>query len=401
LPVVGPHFALAGPANNPAYTATNRTQLSPTNGVFVVTRLDGPTPALARGLVDKSIEAETNGLWGRAYFDARGLTNGDHLLGDNWIRASAQVCRRLGFETELDLKPETFSAGFPMSHIALYAGWYEAGVSGPFTRPTVEFMPGAVAYHLHSFNAYTIRSATEHWVGPLLAKGVTATFGSVDEPYLSGTPDLAIFFTRFIYLGFSFGEAFYAAQNSISWQNLAVGDPLFRPFSIRPDLLLPELEKRGSRLVDWYHVHFVNINLAQGAPLDDAVSYLDKQPVTRKSSVLLEKLADIYWAKKNLSDALDTYEQALKFECSSQQRARLLLTLASKRAFYGPDQIALNYYQQFLKEYPEWPDLLLTYQRLLPLAKKLDKKEVVEKCEAEIKRLTPPPPAPPASTPKP
>src|SRR5262249_14029085 len=152
---------LAGPTDNPAYTATNRTQLSPTNGLFVVTRLDGPTPAIARGLVDKAIDAETNGLWGRAYFDARGLTNGDHVLGDNWIRASEQVCRRLGFETVLDMKPETFPVDFPMSHIALYAGWYDQGVSGPFTRPTVEFMPGAVAYHLHSFSAYTIRNAGE------------------------------------------------------------------------------------------------------------------------------------------------------------------------------------------------------------------------------------------------
>ena len=50
-----------------------------------------------------------------------------------------------------------------MSQIAIYAGWYDGDVSGPFTLPKVEFMPGAFAYHLHSFSADTLRSETSHW----------------------------------------------------------------------------------------------------------------------------------------------------------------------------------------------------------------------------------------------
>src|SRR5207247_11155568 len=67
----------------PIYAAS----LHPTNGILMVTRLDGPTAAIARGLVDKAIQAETDGLWGRAYFDVRGLTNGSYKLGDDWIRS--------------------------------------------------------------------------------------------------------------------------------------------------------------------------------------------------------------------------------------------------------------------------------------------------------------------------
>jgi hypothetical protein len=67
----------------------------------------------------------------------------------------------------------TFDAGFPMSQIAIYIGWYDANVSGPFSRPTVEFMPGAFAYHLHSYSAHPFRSTSQGWVGPLLAKGAT------------------------------------------------------------------------------------------------------------------------------------------------------------------------------------------------------------------------------------
>jgi uncharacterized protein (TIGR03790 family) len=392
LPMPEPRL-LAGPEPNPLLGATNWAVLDPTNGILLVTRLDGPTPDIARKLVDKAMEAETNGLWGRAYFDARGITNSgaEYFLGDNWMRAAAQITRRLGFETVLDDKPETFSAGFPMSHIAIYAGWYDGGVSGPFTRPTVEFMPGAFAYHLHSFSAATIRSATDYWVGPLLAKGATATMGAVDEPYLAGTPDVALFLSRLVYSGFSFGEAAWAAQNSLSWQTLAVGDPLYRPFARRPDLLHAELEKRQSKLLEWSHLRVINLNLATGAGTNDAIGYVEQVPLTRKSAVLTEKLADLYWSMTKLSDGLDLYERALKLGPSPAQKLRLLLTLGKRRAMTGPEKAAANFYQQVLKDFPDYPDALNVYQNLLPLARNLGQKDVVEKCEAEIKRLTPPP----------
>jgi uncharacterized protein (TIGR03790 family) len=389
LPMLEENFRLSGPLSNPFYGATNAALLHPTNGILLVTRLDGPSAAIARGLVDKAMEAETNGLWGRAYFDTRGLTNGDYAAGDNLFRTAAQAVRRLGFETVIDDKPETFSAGFPMSHIGIYVGWYEWTACGPFARPTVDFMPGAVAYHLHSFNAEILRSATERWVGPLLAKGATVSLGSVFEPYLHGTPDIAVFLLRLIYLRFSLGEAFWAAQNTVSWQNLAVGDPLYRPFARRPDLLHADLERRQSKLVEWSHLRVVNGNLATGVPIDDALGYLESLPIRRQSALLTEKVADLYWAKKKLSDALDTYEQALKLNPSPEQKLRLLLTLAQRRSFYGPDSAAFGFYQQLLKEFPDYPEPLAIYQVLLPLAKRLDKKEVVEQCEREIQRLSP------------
>ncbi len=123
----------------------------------------------------------------------RNITDPAYKLGDDWIRAAAEICRRAGFETVVDENPGTFPAGFPMSQIALYLGWYDANASGPFAQPTVEFMPGAFAYHLHSYSAGTLRSTSQYWVGPLLAKGATITMGCVAEPYLSGTPDVADF----------------------------------------------------------------------------------------------------------------------------------------------------------------------------------------------------------------
>ncbi|MHC1762840.1 MAG: TIGR03790 family protein [Verrucomicrobiia bacterium] len=396
LPVLSPKPMITGVIVNRAFCATNAALLSPTNGLLLVGRLDGPTPEIARGLVDKAIQAEVDGLWGRAYFDSRGLTNTTYKIGDDWIRGGADVARRLGFETILDQEGATFSAGFPLSHVALYAGWYDGAVSGPFTRPNVEFMPGAFAYHLHSFSANTIRSATAHWVGPLLAKGATATLGCVNEPYLEGTPDILTFLVRFLYFGFSFGEAAYAAQNSLSWQTTVVGDPLYRPFGRQALQLHNDLIRRGSSLVEWSHLKVVNMNLATGLPPDKLIQYLETTRETRTSAVLLEKLADLYFLKARWVEAVPIYRQALLQKPSPQQNVRLMFSLARTLDFAGKGEEAFGVYQDFVKAFPDYPDLLGIYQRLSPMAESLGKPAEKQRFDQEIQRLTPPPPSAPA-----
>jgi uncharacterized protein (TIGR03790 family) len=390
LPRVEEGLQWAGGLPNHTFTTTNVNLLHPTNGLLLVTRLDGPSAAIARGLVDKALEGETNGLWGRAYFDARGLaTNDTYYAGDRMIQATAEVARRAGWETVLDNQPATFSAGVPMSQIAFYAGWYDGAVSGPFTRPTVEFRPGAFAYHLYSFNASPLRS-TSSWVGALLAKGAACTMGSVDEPYLVGTPDISVFLNRLAFKGFTFGEAAYAAQSSLSWQTTAIGDPLYRPFGRTPDELMADLEKRQPALLEWYYLTAVNQRLSGGAPSAEAIRVLESFPATRKSAVLTEKLADLYWSVGGLTDAVYTYEAALKRNPSPVQRLRLLLSSAEKRGVVGPDDTALEYYRTVLKENPDYPEALKIYQAMLPIAKRRNMTEELARIEAEIKKLSPP-----------
>ena len=390
---------VTGPLANPFYGATNAAALHPTNGILMVTRLDGPSAAIARSLVDKARAAETNGLWGRAYFDLRGLTNTLYQLGERWLRGAAEICRLAGYETVMDGKPETFPASFPLSHIAFYAGWYDGQVSGPFTRPEVEFMPGAIAYHLHSFSAHVLRSTNQYWVGPLLAKGATATMGCVEEPYLDGTPDLAVFWSRLVPLGFSFGEAAYAAQPSLSWQTTVVGDPLYRPFGrkdprdhigARFQALHARLVANGSKLIEWSHLQVANLNLVMGYPVAEVINYLEQEPTTKNSAVLQEKLGDILYSQGKLSDAIAAYQDAVKLPMSPQQRIRVLLTLARTLALYTREQEALDLYGQLLKEFPDYPGALEVYQRMLPLARNLNRAPDVEMIQNEIRRLSPP-----------
>ena len=80
LPLVKMDFPLTGPFPNWVYGVTNAALLNPTNGILLVARLDGPTADIANGLVDKAMQAERDGLWGRAYFDARGIGKKRRLL---------------------------------------------------------------------------------------------------------------------------------------------------------------------------------------------------------------------------------------------------------------------------------------------------------------------------------
>ncbi len=391
LPLLAGSMPLTGPIINPYYGGTNASLLCPTNGMLLVSRLDGPTAAIARGLVDKAVKAETDGLLGRAYFDLRGLTSGPYLLGDYQLRGASEICRQLGFETIVDARSGTFSAGFPLSQVAFYAGWDDEHVSGPFALPTVEFMPGAFAYHLNSFSALTLRSTDRHWAGPLLARGVTATMGCVNEPYLQLMPDMAVFFNDFVNLGFTYGEAAYGCQRFLSWQTAVIGDPLYRPFG-RTQLQQQQqnLEQRHSKLLEWLYLRVVNYRLVHGATIAQTIISLEAVPILHQSAVLTERLAELYSQEGKKEECVNALQQALKLDPTPQQRIRLILVLGSRLSDLGRTLEAYQTYQAFLVLAPDYPDKLYVYRHLRDLAVKLGRTAEAEEFERQIARLAPP-----------
>ncbi len=354
LPMNDYKLPLTGVIQNSFFNSTEPQSFHPTNGILMVARLDGPSAAVAKGLVDKAIEAERVGLWGRAYFDLRGLKEGEFKLGDDLLRGGAEAARKLGWELVVDENEQTFPTALPMSQIALYGGWYDADVSGPFAQSSVEFMPGAFAYHLHSYSAATIRNANMHWVGPLLARGATATIGFVDEPYLGGTLDLGVFLSRFL-RGFSFGEAAYAAQNSLSWQTTVIGDPLYRPVDRGPQQLHERLLAEKNKLIEWSHLGVVNLNIVQGYPAEEVIEYINEMGTN--SPVLMEKLGDILAGQGKTWPAINAYAQALNLKPSPQQEIRLLLTLGEKLSAAGRIQEARDMYRLIVKNAPNYPGI--------------------------------------------
>jgi uncharacterized protein (TIGR03790 family) len=370
LPLVKMAVPLTGPLPNPVYLCTNRAALNCTNGILLVARLDGPTPEIANHLVDKALAAERDGLWGRAYIDARGLSRTDtnYFMGDEWMLGGAEICREIGLEVETDTNAETFPASYPMSHIAVYAGWYAGDVCGPLALPKVEFMPGAIAYHLYSFSAESLRTTTSQWCGPLLAKGATCTMGCVYEPYLQFTPNIA-FFLQALGNNFTFGEAAWAAQLAVSWQNTVIGDPLYQPFYKTP---LPEQRARLARaknpLLEWSFDRLVCLDLVRGVRAPQLAQFLQEVPLTARSAVLTEKLAALYDASGKPSSAIGAWQNALKLNPSPQQRLRLRLTLGEKLAAQGRRAEALENYRALLAEAPDYPGRNAIEEKLKALA---------------------------------
>ena len=206
---------------NPKPTDSERAQ------VVEVARLDGPTAGDALGLVDLAVQAERTGLLGRAYVDIAG----PHELGDRWLEATAAAISGLGYDLSVSRGPGTLPSAARFDAPALYFGWYAQDLDGPFALPGFRFPPGAIAVHIHSFSAQTLRSDTEGWCGPLVARGVTATVGNVFEPYLEylHRPDLLV---EALARGENLADAAYYALPVLSWQSILVGDPLYRPFAV-------------------------------------------------------------------------------------------------------------------------------------------------------------------------
>jgi hypothetical protein len=192
-----------------------------------VARLDGPTAGDAMMLVDRAVAAERTGLLGRAYVD---LSDRDPV-GNAWLEAAARQLGELGFDPAVDRAPATMAAGARFDAPVIYFGWYSGNIDGPFLLPGFQFPTGAIALHIHSYSALTLRSATSGWTGPFVARGVTATVGNVNEPYLAFThqPQLLL---RALARGQTLAEAAYFALQALSWQAILIGDPLYRRFAV-------------------------------------------------------------------------------------------------------------------------------------------------------------------------
>jgi len=213
--------------------------------MLIVARLDGPTAGMARQRLHEAVETEKVGLRGKACFDTRGIGSGVYADGDEWIKKSAELTRERGITTLLDAEEAVVGENPEWNDIALYAGWYSTDLAGVFATPKFHFNRGAVAYHIHSFSAETLRSVTKYWCGPMIARGAVATMGCVFEPFLQLTPQVDIFYDRLL-KGWTFGEAAYASQKWLSWMITIVGDPLYNPFSDGGNTLQPTAGTTGN-----------------------------------------------------------------------------------------------------------------------------------------------------------
>lgn len=225
-------YSLPGFIPNPFFKNPAGFHLQPHAGLMLVGRLDGPDDSTVRRMIDYAVRIERQGLSGRAVIDLA-LKQGPYQLGEDWLRRSAALYRRHGIPLYVDRSADLIPPHWPLPDTALYFGWYQDRVSGVFADPAFRFAPGAVVCHLHSFSAARLRSPSDHWAGPLLLRGAAATLGNVWEPYLPTTCHFDLLNERLLQ-GRSFAEAAWAATPALSWMQIVLGDPLYRPFKNPP-----------------------------------------------------------------------------------------------------------------------------------------------------------------------
>ena len=205
----------------------SKVPLSGANAPYLVltSRIDAPTYAICKRMIDDAISAEKTGLWGRAYVDIAQK----FPQGDEWLEGIVAKNKMVGIPTVTDRFKDTLPKNYPLTDASLYYGWYDRSVSGPFLNTGFLFRKGAVAIHLHSFSGQQLTDAHQNWCAPLLVRGAAATVGNVYEPYLNLTHHFVILHDRLL-KGWSFAEASWAAMPVASWQGIVLGDPLYRPF---------------------------------------------------------------------------------------------------------------------------------------------------------------------------
>jgi uncharacterized protein (TIGR03790 family) len=223
--------------------ATQRKHKSP---ILMVSRLDGPTVAIAKGLVDQAVEVERKGLTGKVYVDARGIVfdpKTDSGFGyGGYDESLREMARLLGHEAHmpviLDDKPGLFASG-SCPDCALYCGWYSLASYVDCCR----FVPGAVAYHIAGAEAVSLHDTkSKYWCKCLLEHGVAATLGPVAEPYTIGFPKPAEFFGLLVTGKYTLVECYYRTALLNSWMTVLVGDPLYNPYSKQPHLQVEQVK---------------------------------------------------------------------------------------------------------------------------------------------------------------
>jgi hypothetical protein len=256
-----------------------------------------------------------------------------------------------------DDTPEIFPEAYPMTDCALYYGWYTENLAGPFVRPDFHFVPGAIAVHIHSFSARTLRDPNATWVGPLLTKGAAGSVGNVYEPYLQFTAQLDIFNDRLLH-GFCFAESAYMSMRVLSWMSVMVGDPLYRPYA---SWLQVDIGKTGG---DWQTYHeFATKN--SGHPTGPYRAALRETAMRTHNGAMMEDLGLLEAGDEHFTAATNNFQLARVNYKKREDVVRVVLEESDAWLKLKKTRRALELIRTTLRTVPDSPaaPLLVSLER--------------------------------------
>jgi uncharacterized protein (TIGR03790 family) len=317
--------------------------------ILLVTRLDAPDDATVRRMITDSIEAEKNGLWGRAFVDAARNGSAGFQVGDDWMAAIVEQLHKAGVPVVYEDTPAIFPEGYPMSDCALYYGWYAGNIAGPFTQPGFKFVPGAIAAHIHSYSAATLRDPNSGWTGPLLKRGAAASVGNVYEPYLELTAHLDILNDRLLH-GFTFAESVYMASRVLSWMGTAVGDPLYRPYFNWTQVEGKNASSKSAG--NWRAYHEFAL---KNRDADDFRGQARPFAARTHNAPMMEDLALIELREKNIGAAITQLQQARAGYNKREDIVRCVLEECDALTQSGKPKQAIELARMVLRVVPDSP----------------------------------------------
>ena len=223
---------------------------------FMVSRLEAPTLALTRKIIDDAIATEKAGLQGKIYLDGRGLAregqpvrNGDVIQAfDQLLMTTASVLKEAASSIEVvhDTKQGLFEPG-SAPDAALYCGWYSLAKY----VDAFDFSQGAIGYHLGGAEASKLRAAgSQLWCNRLLEDGVASTLGPVADGPVTTFPRPNEFFVLLLSGRYSLAECFYRSNPLNSWTMTLIGDPMYTPFKANSPLDVTKLPDDLRRVVE-------------------------------------------------------------------------------------------------------------------------------------------------------
>ena len=109
----------------------------------------------------------------------------------------------------------------------LYCGWYSLGKY----VDAFNWQPGSIGYHIASSECATLKKKDSRvWCKMMLEKGIAATLGPVNEPYIQAFPLPEVFFSILLEGSHTLVETYYLSLPYLSWKMVLIGDPLYKPF---------------------------------------------------------------------------------------------------------------------------------------------------------------------------
>jgi len=311
------------------------------NRLLRVTRLDGPTKANVMNLIDRTLKAEEIGLMGRAYID----TGGPHAKGDEWIRAAGAIAEAAFFDIDYETSKRAMNHRDRLDAPAIYMGWYRPHAQAQWRSPRWPVPPGAIGFHLHSFSGTSVRS-TKTWLGAFVAQGYCATVGNVYEPYLEYTHRPQVLLAHLM-SGGNFGEAVAMSTPSLSWQSVAIGDPLYRPFKVSLAEQLKSSE--GSTFTAYASIREINRMLAEEGS-ESAIAYARSKFISQPSLALAYRLAQLYANDAKDREAVEVLKIIRFITRFSPDDFVLVQKIANFLHKLDEGEMAFNIYKNLLEE---------------------------------------------------